>query len=451
MQQVYVVHYHEIALKGRNRPMFERVLKENICRTTGLPAKCVRIVSGRLIVYNESHNAPQPPLNLRGGEGGVIAALSRVFGISSFSPAMLVRAEYGEIEKALKSVISTVATDGSGVEKSHTVHNSERVVGQSVRSLGYARDDESPWQTFAIATTRGDKRFPMTSQEINIKLGAYVNEQFGKKVNLTDPEVTFYVEVFSAGGACPSVRRGSVSGGEGGALVYTQKIPGPGGLPVGSQSKVAVMLSGGIDSPVAAYRIMKRGASIIGVHCHSYPFTTRASIDKVKELASVLAQYGGPFKLYLVPLADAQKAVVQNTEPRYRILLYRRMMVRIAQEIARREGAGALVTGESLGQVASQTVENIAVTDAVATMPILRPLIGYDKEEIISEARKIGTYEISVLPHDDCCTLFMPKDPATRARMSDVEVEERKINVAALIANAINNAELITPLHLPLP
>lgn len=393
MESVYVVHYHEIALKGRNRPMFLRALQENICRVTKLPKKNVRIEEGRLIVvlnFASFHpNNISPWLDTSYFSSAVEKQLSHVFGVSSFSRAILVKAEYGEIERALNTSILD----------SMLVFN---------------------YKTFAIHATRGDKKFSMTSQELNVKLGAFVNGKFGKKVDLANPEITFYVEVFP-----------------GGALVYTQKIPGPGGLPVGTQPKVAVLLSGGIDSPVAAYRIMKRGAPIITIHFHSYPFTSRASIDKVKELAGVLARYGGPTKLYLVPLSEAQKAVVQNCAEPYRVLLYRRLMVRIAQELAHREGAKALVTGESLGQVASQTVENIGVTDAVATIPIFRPLIGYDKEEIIAEARRIGTYEISILPHDDCCTLMMPKNPATRARLADVEREESKVDVEKLIQAAI--------------
>ncbi len=412
MQSVYVVHYHEIALKGKNRPMFLRMLQENICSATGLRKTDVRIVSGRLIVFLNRHpersaahevershalskaQGEISPLASRlGRNDDVESALSRIFGISSFSPALLVGADYAVIEKTM---------------------------------LNYARPLK--FESFAIHATRGDKKFPMNSQELNVKLGAFVNETFGKKVDLTNPDVTFYVEVFA-----------------GGALIYTERIAGPGGLPVGTQSKVAVMLSGGIDSPVAAYRIMKRGAPIIAVHCHSYPFTSRASIDKVKELGAILAKFGGPIKLYLVPLADAQKTVVQNCEERYRVLLYRRFMIRIAEVLARREGAHALVTGEALGQVASQTVENIGVTDAAADMPILRPLIGYDKQEIIAEARRIGTYEISILPHDDCCTIFMPKQVATRARIQDVEREESKLDIAQLMNNVIEHTEIWQP------
>ena len=274
-------------------------------------------------------------------------------------------------------------------------------------------------------------------------------KKFNKKVDLKNPEMTFYVEIFSAQGQ--SLPRQGLS--LGGALVYTKKIPGPGGLPVGTQPKVAVLLSGGIDSPVAAYRIMKRGASIMAIHFHSYPFTSRASIDKVKELTKILAPYHGGklIPLYVVPLADAQKQVVQKCQERYRVLLYRRLMLRIAKQIAQREGAQALVTGESLGQVASQTIENIvavesSLRDGVPSLrdgylPIFRPLIGFDKQEIIEEAKRIGTYNISIQPHDDCCSLFMPKRVATRARAEDLDREEQKFDVKLLAENTLSNAE----------
>ena len=367
---MYVVHYHEIALKGRNRPMFLRQLQKNICRATGLAQKNVKIVSGRLIVQdaNSESNA-----NLRIG-------LSHVFGISSFSPAVLVEEEYEKIE-------------------------------EMVISLGRS----SKFDTFAIAATRGDKQFAMTSHDLEVKFGDIVRTTLNKKVDLNHPDITFYVEVFP-----------------GGALVYTEKIAGAGGMPVGTQPPVAVLLSGGIDSPVAAYRLMKRGAPVMGVHFHSYPFTSRASIDKVKELAQILAKFGGVRKLYMVPLGDAQKEIVRSTGEKYRVLLYRRLMMRIAQVLAHREGAQALVTGESLGQVASQTLENMSVVEAASTMPIFRPLIGYDKEEIIADAKKIGTFDVSILPDTDCCTLFMPKNPATRARIADVEREEAKLDIPQL-------------------
>lgn len=414
MQLVYVVHYHEIALKGRNRPDFLRALQENICATTGLGKGEVRIVSGRLIV--------KPPLNLPLGKGEKIGeALSRVFGISSFSPAVLVSAEYGEIEEAVRGIV---------------IYGGRTSDSTEVRPRRF--------DTFAIAATRGDKQFPMTSKEIEIRIGDFVRKEFGKKVDLENPDVTFYVEVFSASKGQSFVDEGLSFGG--GALVYIQKIPGPGGLPVGIAAKAAVLLSGGIDSPVAAYRIMKRGAPIIAVHFHSYPFASRASIDKVKEVVKILEQYHGgrSIALYSVPLAEAQKVIVKECNERYRVLLYRRMMWRIAAEIAARAKAQALVTGESLGQVASQTIENMAAVEHPLRMPIFRPLIGYDKEEIIAEAKRIGTYDTSIQPHDDCCTLFMPKRVATKARIDDLDIEEAKLAVEDLTQGALSAMEVTT-------
>lgn len=366
MSSVYVVHYHEIALKGRNRPIFLRQLQKNICRATGLPLKSVKIASGRLIVDEQVN---------------IEDKVKCIFGISSFSAAVLVKAEYTEIEREV---------------------------------LSYAL--EQKFETFAISATRGDKRFKMTSKDLEIKLGDAVRTRLKRKVDLNNPDRTFYVEVFKEG-----------------AVVYIGKNSGAGGMPVGTQLPVAVLLSGGIDSPVAAHRIMKRGAPVVGIHFHSYPFTSHASIDKVKEIGSVLARYGGMRKLYLVSLGEAQKEVVRVAQEKYRVLLYRRLMLRIAEVFAKQEGAQALVTGESLGQVASQTLENMRAVEAAATLPVFRPLIGYDKEEIIAEARRIGTFGISILPDADCCTLFMPKNPATRARIEDLDAEERKLPLKRLI------------------
>ena len=402
MEHVYVIHYHEIALKGRNRALFLRQLQKNICRATKVSIGQVKIASGRLIVEiaalptknrDVSNFAAQnlETSNFSSPRNDIKLALRRVFGISSFASAVLVKADYDEIQNAIKTFI--------------------------LPSL-------EVFSTFAIAASRGDKQFAMTSHDLEVKLGDFIRTEFGKKVDLTHPEVTFYVEIF-----------------QGGALVYIDKIPGAGGLPVGTQPKVAVLLSGGIDSPVAAYRVMKRGAPVLGVHFHSHPFTSRASIDKVKELARILASYGGLNKSYLIPFADAQKIIVQKTAPKYRVLLYRRLMLRIAEQIAARENALGLATGESIGQVASQTIENLRVINAAAQLPVFRPLIGYDKEEIIAEAKKIGTFEISILPHDDCCTVFMPKNPATRARLIDVEGEEANIDIAALMRSTLAQCE----------
>ncbi len=381
MSAVYVIHYNEIALKGQNRPVFLRQLQENICATVGLAKNNVTVVDGRILVHTrESHQ-------------DLSYKLSWIFGISSHSLAEFVPAKYGLIEEAI-----------------------------------YKLAEELKFSTFAIRATRGDKKFAYTSKELAIKLGDFMRTKFAKKVDLESPDVTFHVEVF-----------------DGGAVVYTEKIPGPGGLPVGTEAKVAVLISGGIDSPVAAYRIMKRGAPVVGVHFHSYPFASYASIDKVKEVVKVLGNYHGQkaISLYTVPLADAQKQVVQKCNERFRVLLYRRLMWRIGEAIAHKVGAQALATGESLGQVASQTIENMAAVESVINLPILRPLIGFDKQEIINEAKRIGTYDISIQPHEDCCTLFMPRRVETKARLVDLDNEEAKVDFQMLVAAALEKAELI--------
>ncbi|MEE9190281.1 MAG: tRNA uracil 4-sulfurtransferase ThiI, partial [Candidatus Neomarinimicrobiota bacterium] len=224
------------------------------------------------------------------------------------------------------------------------------------------------------------------------------------------------------------------------AFIFISKIQGPGGLPVGASGKVAVLLSGGIDSPVAAYYILKRGGKAVFVHFHSVPYVTEASIDKVRDIIEIMKKFQSKSKLYLIEFAPVQNEIMEYCEPKYRVLHYRRFMVAIADKIAKRENAKALITGESLGQVASQTLENIAVVEDSAQLPILRPLIGYDKQDIINKAQEIGTYEISILPHQDCCTLFVPKHPATKARLSDVRNSESNLDVESLVNTAVENA-----------
>ena len=259
-------------------------------------------------------------------------------------------------------------------------------------------------QTFRIETNRADKRFTMTSPEVNQVLGRFVEELTGARVNLSNPDLTVYLDIQSRG-----------------ILLYFNENPAHGGLPVGSSGRVAVMLSGGIDSPVAAWHMMKRGCPATYIHFHSYPLVDRSSIEKAGELVQHLARHQRQSELYLAPLAEIQKRIIVETPPSYRVLLYRRFMVRIAEKLARQAKAKAIITGESCGQVSSQTVENIAVVDDVATMPVLRPLIGMNKEEIVGMARKIGTFPISIQPDQDCCSLFVPKHPETRARLATVE------------------------------
>ncbi len=373
-----VVHYHEIGLKGRNRGFFERLLLRNLERTLqGHVHSGIEVLNGRVLVHTD--HAP----------GGVMLdRIGRTYGVAFFAPCTVVATDIAAITHATHALLEPV-------------------------SFG----------TFAIAARRATKEFAMTSRDINVELGAAVQARTGAGVDLSSPEVTVHVEVVG--------RR---------SFVYVRRFSGPGGLPVGSSGKVVSLLSGGIDSPVATFRILKRGAKAVLCHFHSAPFTDRSSARKATELAGAIADRQGTTTLYLVPLGEAQQQIVVVAPPELRVVLYRRLMMRIAGEVARREGAKALVTGDSLGQVASQTLENIACVDDVATMPVLRPLIGVDKQEIVEEAKHLGTYETSILPFEDCCSLFVPRSPATRAEIDDCRAAEQGLDMDDLVASCFSGA-----------
>ncbi len=377
-----VIHYGEIALKTGNRLFFERTLAENASR---LLAPCgilgVTNARGRLIAKIGRETDLQ----------AVRARLPFLFGAVYAAFSLRTKPELGAIEEAASALLLA-----------------------------------SRPGTFKVDVLRADKRFPMTSMEMNAKIGAFLIESSGRRVDVRAPDVVVSAELL-----------------EKDAYVSAERIEGPGGLPAGSQSPVLVMLSGGIDSPVAALRLMRRGARVAGVHFHSYPVTSRASLEKVKDLASKIALGQGGMKVYFVPFVDIQKACVKYAPPGLRVVLYRRSMLRIAEALANKEKILALGTGESLGQVASQTVENIAAVSEAVRIPILRPLIGANKEEIMREAREYGTYEISIRPHEDCCTLFLPEHPETRSRIDRVLAAEAAIDgLAELERNAAQKAEV---------
>jgi thiamine biosynthesis protein ThiI len=256
-------------------------------------------------------------------------------------------------------------------------------------------------------------------------LGRFALERFGGRVDLDDPQLTVGVELLA-----------------GEAFVYANRHPGPGGLPVGSGGRLLALLSAGIDSPVAAHLMLKRGAHIDFVHFHSAPFTDAASREKAVELASIVCRYQRPSRLHLVPFADVQRAIVAGAPEPFRVLLYRRFMGRIAERLAARISAAALVTGESLGQVASQTLENIVAIEDALGVPVLRPLVGFDKQEIIEMARRLGTYDVSIEPHDDCCSFLMPRRPATRARAEELRDAESSLRLDELVCAAAEAAEV---------
>jgi thiamine biosynthesis protein ThiI len=378
---VGLVHYHELGLKRGNRPLFLRHLARNLRRATSdLGPLTPRQVSGRVLLDLENH--PDP--------AAVRDRVQRVCGVSSFALAYRVASTV----EAMKSIIAWL------------------VEGRTFAS-------------FRITARRAFKTYPMTSVELNRELGAFVLERVASRVDLRHPEVEIHVEVMPAE-----------------TFVYVDPVPGPGGLPVGASGTVAALLSGGIDSPVAAWRMMKRGCRVLFVHFHSVPYLPPTSQAKARELVSILTQWQYDSTLILVPFAEIQREVVLTVPPPARVVVYRRLMVRIAEALARKHGALALTTGESLGQVASQTLSNIARIDEVAGMPILRPLIGMDKLEITDQARRLGTFEISIEPDADCCTLFVPRHPATRMSEHEVSAVEAPLDVARLVAAGCDGASV---------
>lgn len=386
-QPGYIIcHYAEIGIKGKNRKYFERKLKENVKNTirtigTGLLEKS-KLVQGRLLLT----------LTVEGQDhlSEILANLGQVFGIAYYAPAYRVAPELEIIQSAALELLQRVQ-----------------------------------FQTFRITTRKTDRGFPVSSHRTNELVGAYIVEQLGSKVKLKDSDANCRIDLFYQA-----------------AFLYTERLEGPGGLPVGVSGKVALMLSGGIDSPVAGYFALKRGVTLMAIHFHSMPYTTETALDKVRELVKKLNIYQPRIKVILVALTPIQQEILTKTDERYRVILYRRFMFRIAERLAGREGAHALVTGESLGQVASQTVENMAVIEETIKMPVLRPLIGMDKKEIIAVAEKIDTYSISIQPHIDCCTLFVPKHPATKAKSAAVARCETNLDVENLVCEAVKTAEL---------
>ena len=382
-----IVHYQEIALKGNNRPWFVSRLARNLrTATKGTGVKEVRVLMGRIEILMDDEADWRT----------VRDRVSQVFGIANFSLAR------------------------------SAPLNVEAIARQILDDLG-----ERNVSTFRVSARRADKRFPLTSPELEREVGGLIKQARGWTVNLSKPELTIHVEALTDE-----------------AFYYFDKQPGAGGLPVGTSGRVVCLLSGGIDSPVAAWRLMRRGCRVTFVHFHSYPILSRASQEKARELVTLLTEYQYDSRLFLVPFGEIQQRVVLAVAPPLRVVIYRRLMMRIAEAIARRNRAQALVTGDVVGQVASQTLENIAAVNDIVTMPVLRPLIGLDKEEITAEAQRLGTFDISIIPDQDCCTLFTPRHPATKSRRQDVERAESGLPVADIVAEAVN-AAVIEEFHHP--
>jgi tRNA uracil 4-sulfurtransferase len=374
--EVVLVRWGEIFLKGDNRGLFERALVDNARRAlAGLADAKIERTHGRLLVWP--------------GEAGAqraVRALERVFGIVSLSPARVVPRELDAISAAAIEVARTEA-------QNHVA------------------------PTFKVESRRADKRFPTGSMEVSRLVGGAIVDALELPVDVHEPRFTVGIEI-----------------GYEHAFVFAEVVPGPGGLPTGVTGPVELLLSGGIDSPVAGWLLLKRGCVLGATYFHSFPYTGEKTQDKVARLATELARWQQrPVRLAVVPFTDAQKALRDAAgDGRLAVVLYRRMMMRVAERIARKSGAKALATGEALAQVASQTLENLGVIGAAATMPILRPCLGHDKQETIALARRISTYDISIEPYDDCCSLFVPEHPETRAKLAAVEAIEAKLDVAAL-------------------
>jgi thiamine biosynthesis protein ThiI len=371
-----VVHYKELALKGKNRPWFIQILVRNLkTALAGLHVRAFRSVMGRIEIEMAAET-PWPEVKERMG---------RVFGIANFSMA-------GRGPHDFDVLASTILAD----------------VG-----------DRQP-ESFRVSATRADKRLAFTSPQVEREVGGLIKEAKGWRVDLDHAALTVHIEMLPDG-----------------AFYFFGKEPGAGGLPTGTSGRVACLLSGGIDSPVAAYRMMRRGCLVLFIHFHSYPILSRASQEKVREIAALLTRYQLRSRLVLVPFGDLQQQVVLAVAPELRVVIYRRLMLRIAERIARQWRARALVTGEVIGQVASQTLENMTAIAEATTLEVLRPLVGLDKDEITREAERIGTFPISIIPDQDCCTLFTPRHPATRARATEVARAEQALPIAEMVSAAV--------------
>jgi thiamine biosynthesis protein ThiI len=391
-----VIHYKELALKGRNRPWFVQQLVRNLrLATGGLGVRSVRSAMGRIEVELAS------PI-----DAGSLAAsqawrelrdrIGHVFGIANFSYA-------GRAPHDFAALAAAILEDLGDIDAA----------------------------SFRVDARRADKQLPFTSPVVEREVGGLIKQAKGWPVSLDDPAFTIRIEMMPDH-----------------ALYSFGKEAGAGGLPTGTSGRVACLLSGGIDSPVAAFRMMRRGCSVLFIHFHSYPILSRASQEKVREIAAILTRYQLRSRLHLVPFGDLQQQVVLAVAPELRVVVYRRLMLRIAEKLARSWRARALVTGEVVGQVASQTLENLTTIAGATTMEVLRPLVGMDKDEIVGQAERIGTFPVSIIPDQDCCQLFTPRHPATRVRPAQIEAAEQALPIESMVDAAIG-ASVLEGLRFP--
>jgi thiamine biosynthesis protein ThiI len=381
--RVVVLHYDEIALKGGNRPWFESRLRENLDRAMeGTRAGRVRKERGRMILPVAADASDED-------RADILARIGRVPGVAWYSEAT-------ESPRDIEALTTEVVSRARGATG-----------------------------TFRVETRRADKRYPMTSVDVNRAVGAAVVVATGRTVRLKDPDDTYGIEI-----------------GNNTAFIYSVRLPGLGGLPVGTAGRVVALLSGGIDSPVAAFRMMRRGCRVDGVHFLNAGLDPEGVLDKLDLIGNALCRFQGTFRLHVVPFDDLQRAIIAAVPSDHRMLVYRRTMLRLANRIRADRRALALVTGDSVGQVASQTLENIGVVYAAVTGPVLPPLCGMEKAEIIAEARRIGTYEASILPHQDCCSFMVSPHPETRARLPRVVEMEAAVAWGTLDREALQRSEV---------
>ena len=386
-EHIFIVRCGEVALKGMNKPYFERMLAERI-------RKLLKKFDGVSVYRHEGLIFVRADRNL--DKQAIIREISKVFGVASISPAM-------ECESTMEDI------------------------GQAAVEYMMEAIQERGVKTFKVEAKRADKNFPVKSPDISRRIGAAVLKGCKVlRVDVHNPDCRLFVDV----------RHDKT-------YIYQDKIPGFGGLPLGTNGKGMTLLSGGIDSPVATWMMAKRGMLIEAVHFHSYPYTSERAQAKVEELASLVATYCGRFKMHVINLLPIQEQIVQNCPVEETTILVRRFMMKIAQELARQCDCGMLITGENLGQVASQTAEALIVTDASVSLPVMRPLIGMDKVDIMDLAKEIGTYEKSIEPYEDCCTVFLPKHPVTKPKLEKILASEAKLDCEGLIAAAVASDEVI--------
>ncbi len=387
MADLLMLKCGELVLKGNNRKSFEDKLRTNLKWALKKHGKFkIWAAQSTIYVVPEDENADME---------GALESAKKVFGVATISPAFKAEKSFDAICEVAKEKLADV-------------------LGNAV--------------TFKVEAKRADKKFPMKSPEICMELGGVLLEAFPHlKVDVINPQVTVVVDVR-----------------EEYAYIYCQRLKGAGGVPSGISGKGMLLLSGGIDSPVAGWMMARRGLKLDAVNFFSYPYTSDRAKEKVLELARLVSEYSGRIRVHIVPFTDIQLAIRDNCPEEQLTIIMRRFMTKISEIIARQCDASVLITGESLGQVASQTLQAMVVTTDVATMPILRPLVGMDKIEIMDYARKIGTYETSILPYEDCCTLFVPKHPDTKPKLERIELSETRLDVDKLIKEAVEGTEVIT-------